>query len=293
MRSKYTGLARNALAMSVVLGLAACGSGGGGSNVRNDPPPPPPANNGGGSGGTQTQPGFSDHLSLTDDLGARAAGYTGAGVTIGLLDTGVNRNHPALAGRVTANFVDIDPDGNDLTVDDKVGHGTIVATLAAGKAFGQWPGGIAPDAHIVSSRIISDAPPSDDGSGQGNQVHTGEGYGVFFAQVNGELADAGAKILNNSWGGLYWTQPEVTTEFANAYRDFVITRGGLVVFANGNSGTDARYRPNPSDNAALPSKGGGIAVFAFTLIGVYLFFDAMGQATGAKALPMGKPLVGG
>ena len=39
--------------------------------------------------------------------------------------------------------------------------------------------------------------------------------------------------------------------------------------------------------------GGGIAVFAFTLIGVYLFFDAMGQATGAKALPMGKPLVGG
>ena len=39
--------------------------------------------------------------------------------------------------------------------------------------------------------------------------------------------------------------------------------------------------------------GGGIAVFAFVLIGVYLFFDAMGQATGAKALPLGKPLVGG
>ena len=38
---------------------------------------------------------------------------------------------------------------------------------------------------------------------------------------------------------------------------------------------------------------GGIAVFAFTLVGVYLFFDAMGVAGGGKALPMGKPIIGG
>ena len=255
---KCFNLARSALAMGVFLGLAACGSGGGGSNIKSTPPPPPPANPG-GSGGTQAQPGFSDHLSLTNDLGARAAGYTGAGVTIGFVDTGVNRNHPALAGRVLANFVHVEAAGNDLTVDDKVGHGTIVATLAAGKAFGQWPGGIAPDARIVSSRIISDSPPTDDGSGQGSQVQSGQGYGAFFAEIDGELADAGAKIINNSWGGLYWTSPDVTTEFANAYRDFVITRGGLIVFANGNSGADARYRANPSDNAALPSKDNGAA----------------------------------
>lgn len=256
---KYVGLARSALAMAVVLGLAACGSGGGGGNVKNDPPPPPPATGGGSGGGTQPQPGFSDHLTLTNDIAARNAGYTGAGVTIGIVDTGVNRNHPALAGRVAANFVHIDATGNDLSVDDKIGHGTTVAMLAAGKAFGQWPGGIAPDARIVSSRIISDAPPTDDGSGQGNEVQTGQGYGAFFAAIDAELADAGARILNNSWGGLYWAQPEVTTEFANAYRDFVITRGGIVVFANGNAGTDARHRSNPSDNAALPSKDGGVA----------------------------------
>ena len=58
-----SGPARNALAMAVVLGLAACGSGNGG-NVKPTPPPtPPPTNGGGGS----TQPGFADHLSLTDD----------------------------------------------------------------------------------------------------------------------------------------------------------------------------------------------------------------------------------
>jgi autotransporter-associated beta strand protein len=254
--------ARSALAMAVVLCLAACGGGGGG-NVKSDPPPPPPPppSSGGddGGGSTTSQPGFSDHLKLTDDVAARAAGYTGAGVTIGFVDTGVNHDHPALAGRVDANFVHVDSSGNDLTVDDKVGHGTTVATLAAGAAFGQWPGGIAPDAHVVSSRIISDAPPADDGSGQGNEVQGGQGYGTFFAAVDAELADAGATIINNSWGGLYWSDPDVTTEFADAYRDFVVTRGGLIVFANGNAGADARYRPNPSDNAALPSKDGGVA----------------------------------
>lgn len=259
---KFHGPARNALALAVVLGLAACGSGGGGGNVRNDPPPPPPADNGGGGGGgggSSNQPAFNAHLSVTNDLGARATGHHGAGVTIGIVDTGVNRNHPALAGRVDANFVHVDPAGNDLSVDDKVGHGTTVAMLAAGKPFGQWPGGIAPEAHIVASRIINDQRPADDGSGQGNEVRTGQGYGAFFAAINRELWNAGARILNNSWGGLYWTDPSVTTEFANAFREFVITRGGLVVFAAGNLGTDPRYRANPSDNAALPSKDGGIA----------------------------------
>lgn len=36
---------------------------------------------------------------------------------------------------------------------------------------------------------------------------------------------------------------------------------------------------------------GGIAVFAFTLVGVYLFVDALGQATGGRALPMGRPVI--
>jgi succinate-acetate transporter protein len=38
---------------------------------------------------------------------------------------------------------------------------------------------------------------------------------------------------------------------------------------------------------------GGIAVFAFTLVGVYLFFDAMSVAAGGASFPMGKPIVGG
>ena len=252
---KAGGIGRSVLALGVALALGACGGGGGG-NVRPDPPaPPPPSGNDGSSGGS-TQPAFDGHLVLTSADQARAAGYRGAGVTIGFVDTGINRDHPALVGRVLQNFINVDPAGNDLTVDDKVGHGTTVAQLAAGRPFGDWPGGIAPDATLVSSRIISDAPPEDDGSGEGNEVEAGAGYGEFFGAINAELADAGATIINNSWGGLYWDNTEVTVEFADAYRDFVIDRGGLVVFANGNAGEDPELRANPSDNAALPSKDG-------------------------------------
>jgi uncharacterized protein len=36
---------------------------------------------------------------------------------------------------------------------------------------------------------------------------------------------------------------------------------------------------------------GGIVVFAFALVGVYLFFDAMSVANGGSSLPMGPPLI--
>ena len=84
-------------------------------------------------------------------------------------------------------------------------------------------------------------------------IRAGQGYGDFFRSINGQLAGAGARIINNSWGGLYWNDAALTTELASAYRDFVIGRGGLIVFANGNAGDVPALRANPSDNAALPS----------------------------------------
>ena len=129
---KAGGMGRSVLALGVALALGACGGGSGG-NVRPDPPaPPPPSGNDGSSGGS-TQPAFDGHLVLTSADRAHAAGYRGAGVTIGFFDTGINRDHPALVGRVLQNFINVDPAGNDLTVDDKVGHGTTVAQLAAAR----------------------------------------------------------------------------------------------------------------------------------------------------------------
>lgn len=284
-------LVRILLPAAVALVLSACGGGGGGGNVRPTPLPTAPYSPGftpnvANDASLVVSPpaiptlagpislannNLNRHLLLTNAAGALGAGLKGQGITIGLLDSGVNRNHPTLAGRVSKNFINICTTaacGNDLSVDDKVGHGTVVASLAAGRPAvgnylnsdgsnsgqtGLWGGGVAQDANIVSSRIISDAPPKDDGSGAGNEIHAGDGLGEEFVYLHKQLADAGAKIINNSWGGLYWNDPALSIELATAYKDFTVNRGGIIVFANGNSGRDARYRSQPSDNAMLPT----------------------------------------
>ncbi len=137
--------------------------------------------------------------------------------------------------------------GNDLSVDDKVGHGTTVAQLAAGQVYGSWPGGIAPGASILSARIIGDAPPKDDGSGEGNEV-TGA---LGLKSIHQDLVARGMRIMNNSWGGLYWTNPGATAPIADEYRFFIQDNDGPVVFATGNES-----RANPTDMSALPSQPG-------------------------------------
>lgn len=246
-------LARSIWVSSLVLTLAACGSGGGSKS--NPPPPvtPPPATPPPTTPPPTTpppsipQPAFNAHLALTNADAARAAGLNGTGYRIGVVDSGVNRNHSTLAGRVVANYSYIDPARNNLQVDDVVGHGTTVAQLAAGAAAGQWPGGIAPGAQIVSARIINDQRPTDDGSGKGNEVNGALG----FAWLHQDLINAGVRIMNNSWGGLYWTNLNATAPIAAEYRPFIVGNDGLVVFATGNEG-----RANPSDMAALPSQPG-------------------------------------
>lgn len=184
---------------------------------------------------------------MTNARAAQALGFTGAGYRIGIIDSGINTNHPALQGRVSDSFLYVDPRTSNVAVGDVLGHGTAVAELAAGRAVGQWPGGIAPGAGLVSARIISDRAPVDDGSGQGNEVDGPLGLGP----VHADLISAGVRIMNNSWGGLYWNDPTVTNQIAQEYRSFIIGNDGLVVFASGNES-----RAQPSDTAALPSQLG-------------------------------------
>ena len=73
-------------------------------------------------------------------------GATGAGVTVVVIDSGVNADHSEFGDRVrwSVNFTGDDaPDG-----DDKDGHGTGVASIAAGSTIG-----IAPEASIAALRV--------------------------------------------------------------------------------------------------------------------------------------------
>ena len=121
-------------------------------------------------------------------LTAAHALSTGVGVRVAVLDTGVDRTHPALAGRLLPgfDFVDYDNDpseeGNETDV--AFGHGTHVAGLVAL---------VAPGAKIIPVRVL-------DPAGQGNVWVLAEGL-LYAVDPDGNPdTDDGAQVINLSLG---------------------------------------------------------------------------------------------
>ncbi|WP_051117545.1 S8 family serine peptidase [Vibrio campbellii] len=89
----------------------------------------------------------SDQRELPLDGQYEVGRYTGKGVSIYVIDSGIDFSHPDFEGRAISgwDFVDSDGDASDCH-----GHGTHVAGTAAGKQYG-----IAPDADIYSVRVLN------------------------------------------------------------------------------------------------------------------------------------------
>jgi len=262
MKTFDSGLRRRELALlvAIALGLNACG-GGGGSNVKSTSTAPTTPPSSSSSSSTLPQPPIDAQLSITNTYAAHNQGYTGAGVTIGVVDTGIMATNPAVSGRVLEELTYVDPTTNNLSIDDVVGHGTWVSEIAAGAPFGQFPGGIAPGADLISARIIDDTSSDDNGSTPPTAVTSADP----LPQVSADLIAGGAKIMNNSWGGITWSATDTATTqlFDAAYSTYVNSWGGLVVFAAGNDS-----EANPSTIAALPSLAPDLAKGWLTVVAV-------------------------
>lgn len=190
------------------------------------------------AGETVVSTPWNQNLFTTNAAAARAAGVNGAGVTVGVADTGIDSQNPALQGAVTGVLNYVDPATNNLNVEDVRGHGTSVAQTLAGRTARVFSGGTASGASLISARIIPDS--------------SNAAYSLSLSQVNSDLARAGAKIINNSWEIPNWdtTNSATTNYYVNAWKPF-IAQGGLVVFASGNSSA-----ANPSTIASLPVVSG-------------------------------------
>ena len=144
----------------------------------------------------------------------------GTGVVVAVLDTGIDANHPQLAGQILPgiDFVDgdtdpadlgdgVDTDGDGLT-DEMTGHGTFVAGLVLL---------IAPAAKILPVRVL-------DSDGNGDLWLLAKG--MFYA------IDRGVEVINISISSTYKGEAtqDAVLEAANL--------GIIVVAAAGNCNTD-------------------------------------------------------
>ncbi len=159
----------------------------------------------------------------------RAAGVDGTGVTVAVLDSGIDYTHPELPlGTKTVNLYDaIDHDGDAM---DGFGHGTPVAGIIAGKETG-----IARGAKVAAVRVL-------DNRGEGTDAQVLEGLDAVLASLAAGNPH-GIRVVNFSLGGYFDDvkppDPGSCDALAPDYKaafDLLAQAGVLVVAASGNGG---------------------------------------------------------
>ncbi|GGW40562.1 MULTISPECIES: type VII secretion-associated serine protease mycosin [Streptomyces] len=164
----------------------------------------------------------------------------GKGVTVAVLDTGVESDHPDL-------------DGNVLTGKDMVGfgagpgdrawarHGTAMAGIIAGHGHGYADGdgvmGIAPEAKILPVRVILE-------DGDPSRTKARNTRGNALAEGIRWAADQGADVINLSLGDdSASAHPEPAEDEAVQY---ALKKGSVVVASAGNGGEKGDHISYPA-----------------------------------------------
>jgi subtilisin family serine protease len=185
----------------------------------------------------------------------------GSGVTVAVLDTGVDASAPDLAGDVTTGpdyTAGADPPGYQPPLE----HGTYIASLIG--AHGSGPGdsfgviGVAPEAKILAVRVIlDDGEPGQQAYNQDSRFGDAIGKGIYYAVAHG------AAVINMSLGS------EQATAYLRAAVAYAVSRGVVVVASAGNSGTSSGFAPY----LYPASFTGVIAVAAVNSSGARAFFS--------------------
>lgn len=170
----------------------------------------------------------------TAQIGAPVAwesGIDGEGVTVAVLDTGVDATHPDLVRKVT--------DQQNFTAEESTydghGHGTHVAATVAGTGAGSdgLRPGVAPGADLIVGKVLDNA-----GSGSESAVIAGMEW----------AAEAGADVVNMSLGG---ESTDGTDPMSLAVDELSAAYDTLFVISAGNSGPGAMTigSPGAANNA--------------------------------------------
>jgi len=179
---------------------------------------------------------------------AYSDGATGQGITVGVIDTGLDITHPEFVNHYDPASTDIaDP---TQTVNDVDGHGTLVAGIVAAKKNDVGMHGVAFDANLLAVRADRTGTCASSGgcSFYDNDIAAGIDYAVAH----------GARIINLSLGGTDPATSTLQTAMSNA-----VQKGVVIVIAAGNikssdpagTGSDpdplAQYAHDPRANGQV------------------------------------------
>ena len=135
---------------------------------------------------------------------AYARGYTGEGVVIAVLDTGVDNEHRALN-----DFDDIDdePDSDATSYNDQKWVAGYDATSTASNPDGtdDPDDGQGHGTHVAATAL---------GTGGSQRVHTGTGMGAYLVDIK-VLTDAGGTNSQSSLNGIQWMINNKNTDWGN------------------------------------------------------------------------------
>ncbi|MFQ3354624.1 MAG: subtilisin family serine protease [Paracoccaceae bacterium] len=189
----------------------------------------------GGSGTTPVSVDYAPELSAQYGLsliGAGTindAGYTGSGIKVAVVDSGIDSSHLEFSGR-TIYGTDFGGSTNGYAGDDN-GHGTHVASIIGANKDAVGIRGVAYDATLYSYRVAND-------SGTLSGLNSDSKKATVFNQ---HVTD-NIRVSNNSWGSsatatsyseatLRWLYPNTISALRSAQQN-----GTVFVFSAGNDG---------------------------------------------------------
>lgn len=196
------------------------------------------------------KPWASDYLRLAD----AQKFATGAGVTVAVIDTGVNGS-PRVPAEPGGDFVD--KAGNGMSDCDS--HGTLTAAIIAGRpAPADGFVGVAPEARILSLRQTSDNFQPVGTRSDPNDPNTTPTAGSLrsLARSIVHAANLGAQVINISEAACYKSTRPIDESAVGAAINFAVNiKGAIVVVAAGNTGQDCAQNPPPEADVPNDPRG--------------------------------------